>query len=342
MIAWDHWHIEPSSICALRCPRCPRAEVPDTLLNRQLDLGFFQRQITEEIVAQIRRITFCGNDGDPIYCRDLLDICAWIKQINPQLQLVIITNGSYKPREFWQGLAAVLNQHDEIHWSIDGWDHDSNNQYRVNSDWPSICRGIETFVAHNRETYTVWAAIAFAFNEFHIPQMRDQARSWGMDCFQLTKSTKFGSHYPAVYGSQDSLQPTQRHYVSQSHRFERELTVLSTKSRPGHDLRQIYLQRSAQLQAQQQYSALCMIGNKGVFVNSQGEFFPCCWTANRYIHNRQWHELAADRFNLWHRTFPEIMQDKFWNTDFLKFDSQECRTKCTPEQLSDTHHTTEW
>ena len=24
-----HWHIEPSSKCSLRCPRCPRQEHPD-------------------------------------------------------------------------------------------------------------------------------------------------------------------------------------------------------------------------------------------------------------------------------------------------------------------------
>ena len=44
-IALDHWHIEVSSICTLKCPRCTRAEVPETLLNRSLDLKFFQEQI---------------------------------------------------------------------------------------------------------------------------------------------------------------------------------------------------------------------------------------------------------------------------------------------------------
>jgi MoaA/NifB/PqqE/SkfB family radical SAM enzyme len=90
MIVWDHWHIEPSSICALKCPRCPRAEVPDGLLNRQLSLDFFRDQIGAEVIKRIRKITFCGNDGDPIYCRDLVDICAWVKSTNPDLQLVVI------------------------------------------------------------------------------------------------------------------------------------------------------------------------------------------------------------------------------------------------------------
>jgi hypothetical protein len=85
-----------------------------------------------------------------------------------------------------------------------------------------------------------------------------------------------------------------------------------------------------------------LIGNKGVFLNSRGEFFPCCWTANRYAHNNKWIQQAQEKFNLNTRTFTEIINDTFWSTEFLKFDSLECTTKCTPAQLSDIKHTTEW
>ena len=53
MLAWDHWHIEASSICSLACPRCPRAELPDNLLNRQLTLSFFQKQIGADVVVDV-------------------------------------------------------------------------------------------------------------------------------------------------------------------------------------------------------------------------------------------------------------------------------------------------
>ena len=51
-ITLDHWHIEVSSICTLKCPRCTRTEVPKTLLNRSLDLKFFQEQIGQEKISQ--------------------------------------------------------------------------------------------------------------------------------------------------------------------------------------------------------------------------------------------------------------------------------------------------
>lgn len=342
MLAWDHWHIEPSSICTLKCPRCPRAEVPDTLLNRQLSLDFFKDQIGVDTIRKIRKITFCGNDGDPIYCRDLADICVWLKTIRPELHITIITNGSYRNPDWWQYLGRILDWRDEIHWSLDGWDQASNEQYRVNSDWSSIMAGIDAFRSVNQDTYRVWAAIAFRFNQDRIDSMKSQAQLLRFDCFQLTRSTKFGSHYPGVYGIDDPLMPDRSDLVAQGSRFERDVTDFTDRARPGSLLKEIFFSRAQDLQQQQKYSGICLIGNKGVFLNSLGEFYPCCWTANRYQHNSTWHELAKTRFNLYQRSFQEIINDDFWQQDFLKFDSDECRSKCTKEKLNDRHHTTEW
>ena len=335
MLKWDHWHIELSSICALRCPRCPRAEVPKNLLNQQLSLDFFKNQVGADVAAQIRKITFCGNDGDPIYCRDLIDIIAWFKTVSANIEIVLITNGSYKPVHWWQNLAQVLDHRDEIHWSLDGWDQDSNEQYRVWSDWISIMHGIEAFRKVNDRTYLVWAAIAFRFNQDHIQEMQAQANTLGFDCFQLTKSTKFGSKYPNAYGHKDLLEPTDPALVASAHRFERVVTPLTAKTRPGAELRIQFQKRATQLG---KYSGICLIGNKGVFLNSRGEFYPCCWTANRYPHNDTW----QGRFDLNTQTFDQIINHSFWTTDFLQFDSLECTTKCTAERLLDPAHTSEW
>ena len=181
MLAWDHWHIELSSICALKCPRCPRAEVPESLLNQQLTLKFFQEQIGLDTIVKIKKITFCGNDGDPIYCKEFLEICEWIKQSNPSVELVIITNGSYKTTSWWIKLAQILNSNDEIHWSLDGWDQTSNEKYRINSDWVSIEQGIKTFFLNNHTTYRVWASIAFQFNQEFIAYQQQLADDIGFD-----------------------------------------------------------------------------------------------------------------------------------------------------------------
>jgi MoaA/NifB/PqqE/SkfB family radical SAM enzyme len=342
MIVWDHWHIEPSSICTLRCPRCPRIEVPESLLNRQLNLRFFQKQIGADVIMQIKKITFCGNDGDPIYCREFLEICQWLKIVNPQIHLVIITNGSYKPNEWWHALGKTLDDHDEVNWSIDGWDQTSNEQYRVNSQWKSIMSGMQSFVSANQATYRVWATIGFRFNQDHLPEIKRMAQDAGMDTWQLTKSTKFGSHYPDAYGTDDPLCPESADLISSSHRFERIVEDLTHRARPSDVLKAVFWQRAQDLDQHKQHSGICLIGNKGVFLNSQGEFYPCCWTANRYAHNQSWQDLAKNQFNLQQRKFQDIIADPFWQQEFLRFDSLECRTKCTSDKLKDIEHVTAW
>jgi len=341
-IAWDHWHIEVSSICTLKCPRCPRAEVPESLLNTSLNLDFFQNNISANVVRHMKKITFCGNDGDPIYCKSFLEICAWLKSVNPSLQLVIVTNGSYKSAEWWDSLGSTLNEHDEIHWSIDGWDQKSNEQYRVNCDWNSIVEGILAFRQANQTSYRLWASIAFAFNENHLQRLQDLAKLWQFDAFQLTKSTKFSLKYPEIYNSQDNLQPKNKDLIALGDRFQREVVELSDKVRPGSDLKQMYKNRAKNLITSTKAFGLCHIGAKGVFLNSRGEFYPCCWVATRYEHNQQWQTLAKNKFNLYHNSVESVVNDQFWQTEFMKFDTLECRTKCTKNKLTDLEYVSEW
>ena len=308
-LATWHFHIEISSKCTLRCPRCARQEIPNSLINTELDLEFFQRNFTPEfITANIEKITFCGDDGDPIYAHDLVSVIRYIKSIKP-VEIVIITNGSHKKAEWWQDLGSVLTAQDTVHFSIDGWNNESNNLYRINSDYNSIIEGVVNLRSVS-PCRIVWAAIAFKFNEEHISKMVSQAASWGFDAFQLTKSTKFGSVYPA-YGVDDPLQPSKK-FVSGSHRFERDVIILSNHTL-NTEIKEKNIQLYKSVQEINGVKPLCEIGNKGLYIDARGRLFPCCWVANRYSHNTEWQQLA-EQFNLHQRTLSNVLTDDFWNT----------------------------
>jgi MoaA/NifB/PqqE/SkfB family radical SAM enzyme len=336
MLATWHFHIEISSKCTLRCPRCARQEVPNGLVNTELDLEFFKRNFTPEFVlANVEKITFCGDDGDPIYAHDLIPVIEYIKSIKP-VEIVIITNGSHKKPKWWEDLGYVLTDDDTVHFSIDGWNNESNNLYRVNSDFDSIIAGIETLksVSHCR---IVWAAIAFKFNESQLSAMESHARELGMDAFQLTKSTKFGTIYPS-YGTDDLLEPSKK-FVSNSHRFERDVVVLSSRGLDSQiNTKNLQLYKS--LTEANGVKPLCEIGNKGLYIDAQGRLFPCCWVANRYSHNSEWKAIAT-KFDLNRRTLADAVTDNFWSTTFKTFGWQECQTKCVASRV-DEKYATEW
>ncbi len=335
MLATWHFHIEISSKCTLRCPRCARQEVPDSLVNTELDLEFFKRNFTPEfILANVEKITFCGDDGDPIYAHDLIPVIGYIKSIKP-VEIVIITNGSHKKPDWWAKLGNVLTKQDTVHFSIDGYNNESNNLYRVNSDFDSITEGIRALKASS-QCRLVWAAIAFKFNELYINSMENLARQLDMDAFQLTLSTKFGKLYP-TYGTEDPLQPSER-YISSSHRFERSVTLLSPRG-INSEVKPINFMLYNQVKNNSTIVPLCKIGNKGLYIDAQGRLFPCCWVANRYSHNNEWQQLA-EQFNLNNRTLEEVIQDPFWKNEFQTFKWQECHTKCNSAVVNQDYATT--
>jgi MoaA/NifB/PqqE/SkfB family radical SAM enzyme len=336
MLATWHFHIEISSKCTLRCPRCARQEVPDSLVNTELDLEFFKRNFTPEFVlANVEKITFCGDDGDPIYAHDLIPVIQYIKSIKP-VEIVIVTNGSHKKVSWWNDLATLLDSKDSVHFSVDGYDDASNNLYRVNSNYSSIVAGIQTLRAASN-CKIVWAAIAFKFNEDYLDQMQQFAKDLGVDVFQLTKSTKFGSVYPS-YGTNDALQPSEK-YVSSSHRFEREIASLSTAG-AWQPISFTNNKLFNQIQSRNGITPLCEIGNKGLYIDARGRLFPCCWVANRYNHNSEWQQIS-NNFNLHTRTLTDAIADSFWSSGFQTFRWQECQTKCKSSNV-DEKYATSW
>lgn len=333
MLATWHFHIEISSKCTLRCPRCARQEVPDSLVNTELDLEFFKRNFTPEfIVDNVEKITFCGDDGDPIYAHDLIPVIEYIKSIKP-VEIVIVTNGSHKKEYWWSELGSVLDDTDTVHFSIDGWDNDSNNLYRVNSDFDSIVKGI-TGLRRTSACRLVWDAIAFKFNEQHLNTMQELAKSLSMDLFQITKSTKFGSVYSS-YGDNDLLEPSNK-LVSKTQRFEREIIALTQKT--AYTEHKINVDLYNQVKDNTEIVPLCEIGNKGLYIDARGRLFPCCWVANRYSHNTEWQELA-NKFDLKQRTLTEVVADPFWEAEFKQFKWQECRTKCAKAVVNQDYAT---
>lgn len=357
-INWQfyHWHLEPSAVCTVKCPRCPRTEHPDTpWLNKNMTLDFVKKFFTEEMLRnQVRRVTMCGDVGDPIYCKEYIDICRYIKSVNPDIHIFTITNGSYKKPEWWAELASVLNHRDTINFSVDGYDNASNNLYRVNSNYDSIIAGIKAVREHNSQVFLNWALIVFSFNQDHLNNITNQARALGMDGLQITKSTKFGSKYGGYGGENDPLEPRPE-YISSSHRYERYTENLSGRVQDITDYidhnRQKYIEVIQQY-ANKPITPLCEIGNRGIYVNAEGVVFPCSWVSFPYhslTHNNktiEWKDSFfakyRDRMNLNTRSFEEIIQDPLWTKCSQGFTDGnktwvECGQKCSTVLVDETY-----
>lgn len=358
-INWQfyHWHLEPSAICALKCPRCPRTEHPATpWLNYSMDLNFFKSFMTEDRLRNdVKRLTMCGDVGDPIYCKDYIEICRYVKNINPRIHIFTITNGSNKSVDWWKDFAEVCNEYDSINFSVDGYNQESNNLYRINSNWNSIINGIKTLRQHNKQVIINWALIVFSFNQDKIDAIKLQAIELGMDSLQVTKSTKFGSKYGEAYnGDQDTLEPRPE-WISTSHRYERSVINLSGRQVPNH----AYIEHNKvmfhKIKKQYQNSTivpLCEIGNRGIYVNAEGVVFPCSWTSFPYDSlshegktikwENSFFSQYREHMNLRNRPLEEIINDPLWNLCSRGWTDQsktwvECSQKCSQSLVNEEY-----
>ena len=361
-INWQfyHWHLEPSAVCTLKCPRCPRTEYPDTpWLNKNMTLDFVQKFFTpERLRNEVRRVTMCGDVGDPIYCKEYIEICRYIKSVNSNIHIVTITNGSYKKPAWWQELASVLDYKDTINFSVDGYDQASNNLYRVNSDFDSIMAGIRAVRSVNANVFLVWASIVFSFNQDHLDHIMDLARALKMDAVQWTRSTKFGSKYGGYGGKQDELEPRSE-FISSSHRYERQVVNLSGRLQDNTEYLAINNKKYFEvkkLYADAPIVPLCEIGNRGIYVNAEGIVFPCSWLSfpyNSLTHNNktiQWGDSFfanhRARMNLHNHTFEDIIADPLWAQCSQGFKNTnktwvECSQKCSAN-LVDKNYAVGW
>ena len=322
------WHIEISSKCTLHCPRCPRQEHPENLINTELKLDFFKKNFPPLFVHKnVEKIMFCGDEGDPIYAHDLIPVIAYFKSIKPRIQFTIITNGSYKKSSWWAELGQVLNSHDTVIFSIDGHDNASNQQYRVNSDWDSIMQGITT-LRGNSACRLIWSTIPFSFNQDRLEDIQRIAMDSGMDAFELSYSSKFGSAY-SVNGI-DALEP--RLELTSAGRYSKKTIKFTPSVVTSPALENLI--RNTNIKIKDNIAPSCSNGTGfGLYIDARGRFFPCCWVATRYSHNDEWQDIG-DGFNLNNKSLSEVLDDEFWKEDFQSYRWQECQTKCASTQAN--------
>ncbi len=350
-----HWHFEVSAKCTLKCPRCPRNDTaPVPWMNKELDLNFFKRVLSPELLkTQVRRITMCGDIGDPIYASEYLEIVDYIKSQNPKIHVYTITNGSYRKESWWKEFAKLSNEYDTINFSVDGYDNQSNNLYRVGSDWDSIMAGMR-IMCQESAAHVYWASIVFSFNQDHLDSIKQQATDIGCDGIQLTYSTKFGSKYGDSYGgSQDTLEP-RKEYISSTHRYERHFIPLSNKQQLNQDyLSQNLTQYNIIKQQHNKFiTPMCSIGNRGIYVSADGVLHPCSWVSFPYISlgtdrktidfKDSFHQVYRDQLNLKKHSLEQVLNNPIWEKLFSTFDDPsrawvECEQKCNCELVDQNY-----
>lgn len=185
-------HLEITNRCQASCPMCSRnyhggLENP-LIKNNDWTLGDFKTILTPTVLHQLESFYFCGNFGDPIINDDLAEMCAYAKQVNPNIYIRIHTNGSARTTDWWKKLAKSLPAGHNVIFAIDGL-ADTHSLYRIGTSFYKVLENAKAFIQAGGSAE--WAFIKFKHNEHQLDAARELAKAHGFARFTYKDSSRF-------------------------------------------------------------------------------------------------------------------------------------------------------
>ncbi len=236
---FDYLYVEPSTFCAVKCPRCPRTYSPNSFKLSHLNLQEFENFISSPLWENIKTIEFGGNYGDPIFHPRLSELVNISREQHPEVEQIIHTSGNQRPN-WWEQFLPNINKQDKVLFSIDGLE-DTNHLYRVGSNWAWIEKAV--LLASQKAT-TFWKFIVFRHNQHQIIDAIKKAKDLGVSQFILTKSGLFNGDW----------------------NDERQIDPMAPDSKwiaRGNSIKKVFQPK-------------CQTSSRH-YLSADGQYSPCCW-----------------------------------------------------------------
>jgi len=250
-------NFELSSHCNSKCPQCPRYDifgrVHKDLNISNLDLNVIKKLPIDKM-KNLKKVSFCGNFGDPLMHPDLNDIIDFFEK-----QLISIsTNASLRSKQWWSDLAK--NKNVSVIFCIDGLGKE-HELYRRNTSYKKIIDNAKTFIQSGGTAH--WQFIVFRHNEYQINEAKKFSEELGF------KKIKF------MYSDRFDTDNTWKVYDNGVYLYDLEKSTY-----------QITLRESLHVPAGKKYwhemnknkgSISCIWSEmKKLYIHSDGSVYPCC------------------------------------------------------------------
>lgn len=253
----NHLHIEASSFCNARCPGCPRNAYGYTIkgLYKEHNLELFKfKQIIKEY-QDVEVINFCGNHGDPMMNPDIHKMVETSKVF-----CLIATNGSIGRIDTYKQLARL---NCTIVFGIDGLE-DTNHLYRQGVKWNNLMDRVQTFISEGGKAN--WQFIPFEHNKHQIDDAKKLSEKLGFQEFNMENTNR--NYFPAITEDKKIshwILPADKK-ISPNTNFDVESFINSKQNHVNLDPPRYKVK-----------SIDCEHLHGSIYINSQGEKFPCCY-----------------------------------------------------------------
>ena len=198
-------HLEMSKRCLLQCPKCPRTKNTGHYKIDDLPIEHMKTIVN---ATNPRRVTFCGNYGDPLYHPKILDAVRFLH--DSDIPFEFHTNGSGKKVSWWEEFYNCYENKpygrkeikSTVWFGLDGLE-DTAHLYRVNTNWREVFDAMCLGVKMNQEI--IWQWIPFSFNEHQIEEAKKLAEDNGIHLL-----LRLSDRWDSREGKFDPLEPTEK------------------------------------------------------------------------------------------------------------------------------------
>ena len=310
--------LDISTYCNAGCPQCHRTEEnglgkQDWLPLIRWDLETFKKAFPEEEIHRVKEFKFCGTWGDPVMCKELLEMCEHVME-HSYAQITLITNGSIRNEDWWWNLGVLCGRRLQVIFAVDGVDQAMHERYRRFTDLQKVLDNMATIGQTLADVQS--STVLFKHNQDYKDEIMELCKQNGSRRHSFVISDRFDEGLKSVVGNK-------RYFVNEDGEEEylerADQDILPTGTISGLGLKE------------NTYEINCRWATprNEIVVNPEGQVLPCCYHANaHYKHkfdstwgNEVWnHDIFATdynvdqrKYNILHTPLSEII-----NSDWFK------------------------
>lgn len=278
-----HLHMEFSSLCNARCPRCPRNvfgyPYNSGYEETSLSLDLIKKSFDPEFINQLDMILINGNFGDFTANLESLEIIKYFKLHKPNLFIQISTNGSARNIDFWEDLGKLSDI--KIDFCLDGLE-DTHHLYRQDTDFNKIIQNAQAFIKVGG--YAVWKMILFEHNKHQIETARLRSKNYGFKEFQLEDH---GRNNGPVFDRKGNLV----HVMGNWNSYTDIESLINFQNDPTKNYRYPEYNPKRKLK--------CFTKEvKSIYIAANGKVYPCCYLGfNPQTYKKGFHRFVNEQIS---------------------------------------------
>jgi MoaA/NifB/PqqE/SkfB family radical SAM enzyme len=254
--------LEITNNCQARCPMCPRninggLENP-LIKTEEWTLEDFKIIMNPKVLNQIECFHFCGNFGDPMMNDDVIDMCQYTADTNPNVFVQFHTNGGARKSEWWERLAKAMPKNHRVVFAIDGLE-DTHSIYRIGTKYETVIANAQAFIKAGG--IAEWAFIKFKHNEHQIEEIKQRSKDLGFAHLSIKNSFRFltDTKFPVLNknGSVD-------YFLETPSQTTIKLIDKETIKNWNMTVQSATVECRAEI-------------NKGIYIDAYKDFYACCY-----------------------------------------------------------------